>query len=322
MEGTTQQTVKRGTPKDVFLHLLAIITLYISVGSFVALLYGFIDIWLPDTLQNAYYALEGVYSSIRFSLSALIIIFPAYIITTRFLNKQYQSDPEKRQIRVRKWLVHFTLFVAALIMLGDLVAVVYTFLNGGLTTRFIAQAVSIFAVVGVAFWYYYQDLRDMRAPSLNTIAYGAIIFGAIAIVGGFFIAGSPTQERMRKFDSQRVADLQSIQWQIVYFWQTKQELPQALSNLTNDISGFSAPLDPETGAAYGYEVRGQFTFALCADFSQASSEGAGSSIAYPASVDGMPQNWGHGAGRVCFERTIDPDLYPPITGFEKPVPVR
>jgi len=30
--------------------------------------------------------------------------------------------------------------------------------------------------------------------------------------------------------------------------------------------------------------------------------------------------WWHDAGRVCFERTIDPDLYPPLDGT-KPKPL-
>lgn len=33
-------------------------------------------------------------------------------------------------------------------------------------------------------------------------------------------------------------------------------------------------------------------------------------------------NWEHAAGRTCFERTIDPDLYPPREKVDKPIPAR
>ena len=37
---------------------------------------------------------------------------------------------------------------------------------------------------------------------------------------------------------------------------------------------------------------------------------------YPYPGGGMNESWDHEAGRVCFERTIDKDLYPP---YPKPL---
>jgi len=139
---------------------------------------------------------------------------------------------------------------------------------------------------------------------------------AAAVVAGVFVAGSPQEERLRRFDVQRANDLQSIQWQVINYWQSKADLPVNLVVLNDDISGFRVPNDPETGKVYDYEKRDTLKFALCADFTRPSLEGQDQNtrakampMAVPAS--GVQQNWTHAAGHVCFERTIDPDFYKP-----------
>ena len=109
----------KASPKDVFLHLLSIITLYGSVGGFLALLFQLIDVFFLDLLS--YTNKDVAYSSIRFAVASLVIVFPVYVWVMRFLEKLYITQPEKREMRIRKWLVYFTLFAAGLIIMGDLV---------------------------------------------------------------------------------------------------------------------------------------------------------------------------------------------------------
>ena len=135
---------------------------------------------------------------------------------------------------------------------------------------------------------------------------------AAAIIGGFFVVGSPTEARLRAFDERRIQDLQTIQRQIVNFYQSKSRLPNALSELTDSISGFVAPKDPQIKEDYGYEIKGAFSFSLCATFNRPSSGGTDLNIARPMPMNGgISENWNHSAGNVCFDRTIDPELYPP-----------
>lgn len=138
---------------------------------------------------------------------------------------------------------------------------------------------------------------------------GVIVVVGAAIVYGFIIAGSPQEERLRKFDDQRAQDLQLIQNQIVNFWQAKNVLPAALADLRDSLSGMIIPVDPETKQAYEYTVVNPTTFAfeLCAVFNRA-SDSVSPSVTYPSMLPGG-DNWQHGAGRVCFERTIDKELY-------------
>lgn len=152
-------STKKVSPKDVFMHLLAIISLYTAAGSFIALLFQYINILIPDILEYNYYSAQSAYSGIRWAIASLIVVFPTYVVTTWMLNKSYVKEPEKRNLRIRKWLIYFTLFLAALIIIGDLVTLIYSLLGGDLTTRFILKVVVVLFVSGSVFYYYLWDLR-------------------------------------------------------------------------------------------------------------------------------------------------------------------
>ena len=154
------------------------------------------------------------------------------------------------------------------------------------------------------------------------VGWGAGVAVLLAIVAGFFIMGSPTQIRLYRFDTQKVSDLQNIQYQIVNFWQQKEKLPATLAEVADPISGNTIPVDPQ-GGMYRYEVTGAMSFKLCATFnadSQNSNTGRSVPAApYPAKENSIEDTWQHGVGEKCFERTIDPQRYPP---YSKNLPVK
>lgn len=142
-----------------------------------------------------------------------------------------------------------------------------------------------------------------------------------AVIAGFVVVGSPTTARKRNFDQRRIQNLQELQSQIMSHYQLKGTLPATLDNLKDSISGFVPPMDPETNAAYEYHVKGNLAFDLCANFNLASEENGMGRKEYPPVLYSDPygynNNWQHAAGHVCFDRVIDPLLYP-----TKPVPAR
>ena len=52
-----------------------------------------------------------------------------------------------------------TLFLAAGVIVGDAVALVYNLLGGETTTRFLLKVVVVAFIAGTIFWYYLTDLR-------------------------------------------------------------------------------------------------------------------------------------------------------------------
>ena len=306
---------QKSSPKDVFLHLLGIITLYISAGSIIALLFQYINILFPDPLNPSYYS--SIAWPIRWSMASLMIVFPVYLLISWLLNKDYGENPEKRELKIRKWLVYFTLFLAAIIIITDLVTLVYNFLGGDLTARFILKVLVILLVAGTIFGYYLSDLKNkISQRRLGALAWAVGLIILISVITGFFTAGSPFKARLYRFDERRINDLQVLQNEIINYWIQKDKLPANLLDLKNDITGFAAPADPAANSSYEYSIKSPLSFELCANFNLASEGELGRPKAAPIVTyyEGpypYQQNWNHEAGRACFSRTIDPELYGP-----------
>ena len=149
--------MEQTSPKDVFLHLFSIVALYIAVGSFVALLFQYINVFFPDALNP--YETQSAQGTIRWAIATLIIIFPAYIGSMWLLHRGYAANPATRALRTRKWLIYFTLFLAAAIIAGDLVTIIYNFLEGDITMRFILKTLVVFLVSGSVFSYYFSEVK-------------------------------------------------------------------------------------------------------------------------------------------------------------------
>ncbi len=325
MENNIQVEPKRNAPRDVFLHLLAMITLFSSATSFITLIWQFIDKLLPDALSSSYYysSYADSFSAwvIKFSISTIIITFPIFILVSWYLNKIYRREAVARESKIRKWLIYLTLFFASLFIIGDLIDTINTFLGGSITESFILKALLIIFVAVVIFIYYLNDVtRDTPSKYAKYFAWVSSILVLAAIVTGFFVVGTPATARLINFDQQKITDLQNIQSQVVNYYQRKGVLPSSLSALNDSISGYSVPTDPQPKDSYEYDIKDttNLSFELCASFNESSSKenAINNYPVYPVG-SGINQNWDHMTGSVCFERTIDKQLYPLLNS---PVP--
>ncbi len=302
------------TPKDFFLYLGALATLYWSAGSFIALLFTIVDTQFRDELQ--YYS-DPYSGGIRFAIASLIVVFPLSLFLFRAIKKDALTNPQKLLLPLRRWLYAVTIFVTAAALVGDLIALINGFLGGELTTRFALKVLAVLVVAGIIFWYCLLEIRvKPGAPARvrQEFLWGTALLVLASIVYGFIVMGSPNTIRKLRFDERRVSDLQQIQWQVVNYWQQKGYLPEKMESLQDPISGFIPPTDPETDEPYVY-IRGKETnFTLCSTFELPNKEGAaGIEIPYAIKLradNSFGENWEHEAGRVCFERTIDQELYP------------
>jgi hypothetical protein len=308
------------TPKDFVLWLGAMVALYGGVFAFISLIFDYINHAFPNPVTNSYYYDVYANSSISYETATLIVMTPVFMILMRLIRRDIARDPSRNEIWVRRWALFLTLFLAGLGMVIDLIVLVNTFLQGeDLTAGFLLKVLTVLLVAAIGFMHFLADLRgywaqkEARARMVNW-AVGALV--VITIVAGFFIIGTPQQIRAQKQDAIRVQDLQNIQWQVVNYWQQKESLPATLAELSDPISNNAIPTDPQTAEAYGYTRTSPLDFQLCATFAR-ESDGAtnsGRSIAMPAMAAAGPgqDSWAHSAGEVCFDRSIDPERYPPF----------
>ena len=143
--------------REAFLYLVSFITLYISAISFGTLLFVFIDRAFPDPLDFGTGRSTGPLTT---AISSIVITFPLYLLLMWRLGKDAATKPERRESRVRKWLTYLTLVVAAGIIIGDLIALLSNLLGGGLTLSFTLKALTILAITGCIFGYYFWELRQ------------------------------------------------------------------------------------------------------------------------------------------------------------------
>ncbi len=322
---------KKITPLFFFLSLSTIVPLIVAVVAFLNLSFETLNHALPDVLTDAYtygYA-NYSYSGVRSALAIVIIIFPVYLLLERYWFKLSQNkELSSGDAIIRRWAIYLILFLASITIITDLVILVQYFVSGEITMRFILKVVLTAVVAGITGWYYVRILRN--ATSMRKIfAAISILLVVGMVVWSFSVIGSPMNQRKLRIDQRRVDDLQSIQWQVISFWQQKEKLPAALTDIATPISGFMIPQDPEfqKGKVYEYKKTGDKSFELCATFDLAMPKGwvpgstggvyplsgmrdvAVSAVAPYPGVGG--DSWDHDAGLKCFPRTIDPDIYPP-----------
>lgn len=297
--------------KDFFLHLGMTISLYAVSVSFLNLVFRIINEAFPE-VNRSYYSWGGG-SEISLPVATLIVAFPLFLVLSRFVYKIYSLNPEKKELGIRKWLVYITLFVAGMLLAGDLVTVIYKFLDGqDLTSAFLLKALSVIVVAGLVFGYYLQDIRDRVSPKnrkIWAIAVSILLLAFILI--GFGVLGSPSEQRKARYDNQRISDLQNIQWRVMGYWQMKGAIPANLDNL-EEFDQNDTPIDPETKVRYEYRVLDPMKFELCAEFNTEDMNRSMMYGSYPYEKGAVIQNevWNHKMGRHCFTRVIDPVAYP------------
>ncbi len=300
--------MENNTAKHFVLQLGSLLTLYISVSFLIVLVFALINLAYPDATEY-YYQLESYSSSVRLGIAMLIVFFPAYLIVTLLVNTQRRSEKNSSYLGITKWLMYLSLLIGGGVLLGDLVAVIYQFLEGELTTRFLLKAGFLMVIVGAAFYYYLQDARGFwlkkeRASLLYAGGITAVVLSSLVV--GFFHIETPLQVREMRLDDTQISDLQQIQWKIEEYLQLKgpSSLPVSLEALYKDTD---VPVAPEDRTAYSYEVS-KTGFSLCATFSRDSSEISNEFVGKPMYDTSMfiknAENWSYKAGRYCFERVV------------------
>jgi len=306
------------SPKDFFLYLGVIVSLYISTISIMALWFKIIDEFFADPFKYS----DPYGAGISIAIASLFVIFPLFVFISWVLHKDETMHPQKRDLGIRKWLIYLTLFVAGVVIVIDLITLINTFLSGReITASFVSKVFIVLVVIGTIFTYYIQKVRTKNGISdslAKKLTWGTVVFIIISIIAGFVIMGSPQTQRMKRMDGERISDLQGIQWQIVNYWQQKKALPSKLSDLEDSISGYVVPMDPNTDESYMYRVKEGLVFELCATFDLSSVGSQIGNERYPVkSIYG--ETWEHKAGDVCFERTIDSEKYKLREPFPAPI---
>ena len=302
MEPTTIKS--RSNVKDFFLNLGATVSLYTVAGSLISLLFSVINKSYPQITNGYYYYGSG---AISWPVSILVIFFPIFLVLMWLMAKDYSSDPERKNSGIHRWLTYLTLFIAGIVIAVDLITVLYYFIDGQeLTTGFLLKVLVLLVIAVSAFTYYISDIRGRLTPKSRMMWR---VFATVLVVGsivwGFSVLGSPRTQRLYKYDTQKINDLQNLRGQIDAYYGTNSKLPDTMQDLVKINFGVIIT-DVQLNKPYEYSKTGALTYTLCAEFNKASTDEM-SSQAYPYYGE---VSWTHPAGRHCFEQKINTLMYP------------
>ncbi len=132
----------------------------------------------------------------------------------------------------------------------------------------------------------------MKLTTGSIMLGGSVAAVVTAVVAGLFVLGSPSEERARRVDRRRVADLQAIAAATDLFWTRQARLPASLDELAAEPGVSISAREPAGSEAYGYQPRDSIRYELCANFERETE----------ATLRDPARNlWAHGSGRQCFQ---------------------
>ena len=163
--------------------------------------------------------------------------------------------------------------------------------------------------------------------SPRSIALAASAMAVVAAVAfGLALLGSPAQERERRIDARRVADLHGIAAASNLYWSRHSRLPASLDDLTAAPGLRVNTRDPVSSETYEYQALDSMRYEVCATFDGESSAGPGEPNTVPPVVQMSCQGchaaarirvddpvtghinhrdlWTHGIGRQCFQLQV------------------
>lgn len=141
--------------REAFFFGLMFAALAMTAWHLVALGFNLIDRWVPDVESNNRHAYR--LQQMRWSIAALIVFAPVFMALNAKVVRATRGDPGKRRSGVRKWFGYITLFLASISLLGDLLWVIYSLLNGDLTLRVSLKVLVVATVAGVVFLYFKRE---------------------------------------------------------------------------------------------------------------------------------------------------------------------
>lgn len=133
------------------------------------------------------------------------------------------------------------------------------------------------------------------------VAAAASLAVVLVVIAGLITAGSPSAERERRMDDQRVNDLQMISYAVEQYYQREGTLPASLEEAARQPYAYVTRItDPETGTPYEYVPTAGAAYQLCATFDAPTN---------PESAQNAPPElsfWNHDAGAICYALEAQP----------------
>lgn len=295
---------KNKSAKFAFYYMLSLAALVFMAHSVGNIIFQIINKNIVDVLET----FRGSYSSgaLKFAISALIISAPIYYIVAAQINKNLFTGALEKDSGVRKWLSYFILLVSSLVMIGFLIAMIYNFLDGELTIKFILKAFTAIIIAGAVFYYYLYDIKrenvvNVKDKVITIYFYVSLVAVFASLVCAFIFVESPQTTRKMKHDNSIIDKFSQIDGALNTYYSEKGKLPADFGVLFADINYLRRQdmIDPFSGKEFEYKIAGDKTYELCSEFLLSTRDIKSYESGYYSD-----KRWDHDAGYQCLRQKI------------------
>lgn len=255
--GPVPRPVRSSSARDAFFYALLFIVFGVIVGNVLTLWFGQINIHFPDETDRTY---PGQLGGLRWSIAALIVFLPVFWWIDRADRRATQTDPSLRFATARRWLSAIALLCAVIALLTDALFLIYRWLDGQLTLRFLLKSATV-AVIALIVLAYFRENRRLPVLALPIPA-GWVLsaLGILALVLTVTTIGGPAQGRAEQRDRSRIADLYTLTNDMTQCPALPSPLPEAFDPMDcaanpGRLTGFAADIR--------YSRTGPDRFRLC-----------------------------------------------------------
>ncbi len=244
--GAVPQPQRSTAAGDAVFYALLFAAFGMVIGNTLTLLLGMITIWMPEVGDS--FSSSGL-RSLRWSMAALIIFTPAFLWLHQKNARNSAANPASKYGGVRRWLTAIAIFAAAMTLLCDAIYLLYRFLDGDLTTRFITKSCAVALLSLVVIQYFRQDRQDHEGISKLDRLFArwlATGLAALVLAWSFWTIGGPAQGQMEHRDRIRVSDMRKLSEGIKLCQVTRdKDLPEQLDPMScarspQRLTGFAA----------------------------------------------------------------------------------
>ena len=290
---------KNNSPKFAFWYLLSLVALVFVAFSVGAIIFQIINKYVADVVTNVYESRVSM-DLLKFAISALIVATPLYFWMQSLIFKNLKSGELDKEIGVRKWLTYFILLIAAIVVLGYLIAVINSLLDGEVKTKFIFKTLTVIAIAAIVFSFYFYDIKRENVTQGKDKLITAYLFGSLLIIiaslsFAFLVIESPKEARNRRIDRQVVDNFYTINSAVDNYYIANKKLPenlQMLLEVDNNSLMESQLVNPLSKKNIEYKVVSDLQYDLCTDFLTDSNQ------------DEYRTEWKYKVGYDCITMTV------------------
>ena len=149
------------TARDVFIYAVLFTALTYTAIYLIGLVHAILDLRMPDPADAPYVEFRAT-GRMRWAIATLLVAAPVYLWMSRYVHQRVEKDARARRSPVRKYLTYMALFVAAMTFLGDATYLIYEFLQGTATLRFVLKAATVGVVTLAIFLFYLRDVEYLK----------------------------------------------------------------------------------------------------------------------------------------------------------------